>query len=312
MIHAPAQALVQARLHNRCAANQTLGDLLSNPIAFHCQGKFTAARFAAGVLGCALMLAPPRTLAQTAGAEPVPPCHGTGGETVRIVSVDPHMAIVVDGGRVLRLRGLRPPPGTAGWPELAAMARGALTGWIEGQAVAAAIEKGPADRWGRLLADMTFAEPGQEQHRSVAGGLLEAGWGLADPETATAACLGQFLKLEDAARQAGLGLWADPHYKPVPATDAAALRARAGQYTLVEGKVLDVRQWRKLTFVNFARRRGEGLSLLATERGLRQFEQSGPPLRDLVGKTVRLRGLLEDRNGPRMRLPVRAAIEILQ
>ncbi len=315
--------------------------MLSNTIVANPQGKWgSAGASALAVIFVLVSAAPGPVTAQTAppksAAPPVPtqlakppavnspavkpiavcgPGQGESveqGEVIKIASVNAHMDVAIAGGRILRLRGLRPPRGTKDWPELAAMAREALAGWISTETVRARIDKGPADRWGRLSADLFAAVPGKSRPADVTAGLIEAGWALADPETLSGPCLRPYLALEDKARRAGLGLWADARYKIVQAIDVAGLKARAGEHVLVEGKVLSVRNWRNLTFVNFARRRGEGLSLLATARRLRAFEQSGTSLQSLTGKTIRLRGLVEDRNGPRMVLPVRAAVELVE
>ena len=268
-------------------------------------------------------------------------CAPQSSVEVAVRGVGIHLDIALTDGRMLRLRGLRAPRGTRTWPELAAMARAALDGWITGSRVLAEIAPGPADRWGRHAARLWLppasgqdnSSPGDskptsskptssKQRKSGAGtgepvgpGLIEAGWAQVDPETAPQACLRDYFRRENAARQAKLGLWSDASYQPVPATDLKALTDRAGSLAMAEGTVISVNQWKMLTFLNFSRRYSDSLSVMLTRRARQSFEQAGIRPESLKDKRVRVRGLLELSNGkkrsPRMRLQSPRFIEIL-
>ena len=62
------------------------------------------------------------------------------------------------------------------------------------------------------------------------------------------------LKAERAARAAKRGLWADPNFAPLPSHDVTRITAVRGQFALVEGKVLSVRENGATIYVNFGRR----------------------------------------------------------
>jgi hypothetical protein len=71
------------------------------------------------------------------------------------------------------------------------------------------------------------------------------------------ACSSTLLEAEQAARAAGLGLWADPRYDIRPAEHADQILAERGAFTLVEGRVLSVRESGGTIYVNFGRRWSE-------------------------------------------------------
>jgi hypothetical protein len=68
----------------------------------------------------------------------------------------------------------------------------------------------------------------------------QAGFARVKPEVETRDCQGPRLAAEDRAREQGLGLWVDPYYSIVRASDGDELRARDGLFAIVEGKVLKV------------------------------------------------------------------------
>ncbi|MGE3646396.1 MAG: thermonuclease family protein [Beijerinckiaceae bacterium] len=226
------------------------------------------------------------------------------------MSVDPRGGVVLQDGRTLLLKGARLPRGTEQAPELAEMARLALSGWIAGQDLFARIDSGPPDRWGRNPARLWLSDTAGAP-AAIAAGLIEAGWALAAPETAEPACLPLHYRLELKARGANLGLWSDAHYRPVEATDMDKLHARSGQYLIVEGKLVSARRWRTLTFLNFGTGRGKGLSASISARARKAFEAAGQAPESLAGKRLRLRGLLEIRNGARMAISGPQFVEVI-
>lgn len=239
------------------------------------------------------------------------------------MSVSAHMDIVLADQRTLKIRGLRSPRGTKQWPELAQMARLALSGWIKDNQVIAHIATGKPDRWGRHLAALWVIPGKQEQttpsaktNHPVGPGLIEAGWAITDPGSIEKACLAQYLALEDSARKAGLGLWSDQFYRPLAALDIEPLKQKAGEIILAIGQVEAVRRWKTLTFINFSKSRGKGLGLMLTRRARKAFQRQKLRPESLKGKRIRVRGLLELSRGrfktPRISVPGPHMIEILQ
>jgi len=112
------------------------------------------------------------------------------------------------------------------------------------------------------------------------------------------ACAGSFLAAERAARAAGLGLWSDPYYSILKAENPGAVLAQRGRFTLVEGKVLSVRESGGTIYVNFGRRWSEDFTVTALKRNERNFTAAGLELKRLAGRHVRVRGTVEERGGP--------------
>ena len=112
------------------------------------------------------------------------------------------------------------------------------------------------------------------------------------------ACAGEWLKTERAARAAGLGLWADPHYLIKQAGQPDEVLAGRSAFALVQGRVLSVRESGGTIYVNFGRRWSEDFTVTILKRNERIFSAAGMDLKNLAGRHVRIRGYVEERGGP--------------
>jgi hypothetical protein len=106
------------------------------------------------------------------------------------------------------------------------------------------------------------------------------------------------LALERSARRAKLGLWADPYYDLRRAEDPAGILAERGRFTLVEGKVLSVRESGATIYVNFGRRWTQDFTVTIAKRHERSFAAAGVEPKKLEGRRVMVRGWVEERGGP--------------
>jgi hypothetical protein len=66
----------------------------------------------------------------------------------------------------------------------------------------------------------------------------------------------------------------------------------------VEGKVLSVRESGATIYVNFGRRWTEGFTVTILRRLQRTFAAAGVEPKKLEGRTIRVRGWIEQRGGP--------------
>jgi endonuclease YncB( thermonuclease family) len=155
---------------------------------------------------------------------------------------------------------------------------------------------GPAaDRYGRVAAHaFVFSEAGE---RWIEAELVAAGFARVSPRLERG-CAKELIARERAARAAKLGLWAEPVYETARAEDHAAVGARRGQFTLVEGKVLSVRESGGTIYVNFGRRWSEDFTVTIAKRNERAFTAAGLEPKKLQGRLVRIRGWIEERGGP--------------
>ena len=152
------------------------------------------------------------------------------------------------------------------------------------------------DRYGRSQAHI-FA-PGDGSERWVQSELIARGEARVAARVGDRACAAELLSRERAARDAKLGLWAEPYYAVKRAEDPAAIAAERGRFAIIEGKVLSVRESGATIYVNFGRRWSQDFTVTLLKRNERSFAAAGLEPRRLEGRRVRVRGFVEERGGP--------------
>jgi hypothetical protein len=187
-------------------------------------------------------------------------------------------------------------------------AKAALEAILTDRMVTLHEQHGAADRYGRLLADVYVS--GDAPERSVAHELLARGYARVAIQAGRAACAAELLSQERAARAAKLGLWADPYYALRRADNAAELLAERGRFTVAEGKVVSVRESGGVIYVNFGRVWSRNLTVTISKRNERVFAVAGIEPKKLEGHHLRVRGWIEERNGPRIEAVRPEQIEI--
>src|SRR5436853_503599 len=88
-------------------------------------------------------------------------------------------------------------------------------------------------------------------------------------------------------RDGRTGLWADPNFAPLPPDNLARLRAERGRFTIIEGKVLSVRDSGSTIYVNFGARWSQGFSVIILRRNQRIFNAAGVEPKRLEGRRIR-------------------------
>jgi len=166
------------------------------------------------------------------------------------------------------------------------------------------------DRYGRLLVHLFVAENGSE--RWIQADLIERGRARVAPRVGDRGCARELLARESKAREAKLGVWAEPIYGIMRADEPAAVAAARGRFAIVEGKVLSVRESGSTIFVNFGRRWTQDFVVTVAKRNERGFAAAGVAPVRLQGRRVRVRGIVEQRGGPRMEATHPEQIEILE
>jgi len=181
----------------------------------------------------------------------------------------------------------------------------ALGALVAGRGVALRGETDAPDRYGRQPA-FVFVE---QAAASVQGQLLAQGDALVSGAVADKACAAELLAAEAAARQARRGIWAD-RAAIKNAESPGDILARIGQFTVVEGKVLSVRQAGATTYINFGRRWTRDFAVTISRRVMPAFEAAGFSLKSLENKRIRVRGWIEARGGPRIEAAQMGQIEM--
>jgi endonuclease YncB( thermonuclease family) len=216
-------------------------------------------------------------------------------------------------GREVRLPGIEvplPPRAEEAGPRADAgnAARDALASMIAGAAVDLRAATRASDRYGRILAHAYFTH--QDTEKSAAHELLAKGFARVSSEAAE--CAADLLASERPARESKLGLWAEPYYAIVAAERFTDLLAERGHFTVVEGKVLSVRESGGTIYMNFGRRWSEALTVTISKRNERNFAVAGLDPKRLENRRVRVRGWIEERNGPRIEALRPEQIEIAE
>ena len=171
-----------------------------------------------------------------------------------------------------------------------------------------ALSSGP-DRYGRLVAYAVIRTSSGEalvQHESVA-----AGHALVSPAASAATCRIYLRNAERDARNGGLGLWGDPYYAVKAADDPADVLAEQGRFALVQGKVMSVRESGGIVYVNFGQRWSEQFTVTILKRNERIFTGAGLTPKALAGRSIEVRGWVEERGGPAIEVSRPEQIEVV-
>ena len=234
-----------------------------------------------------------------------------GGVVVQVTDGD---TIVLDSGVVVRMIGTQAPKlalGRAGfvdWPKAEA-AKAALSAMVLNKPVRLGYGGEEIDRYERALAHVFVVAPGGEIWAQQA--MVEAGMARVYSFPDNRKCLDQLYAAEGRARMAGLGIWSDPYYRVRAADKPADLLARAGHYELVEGRVLLADQASGRVYLNFGRFWKEDFTAVIAAPALRLFAEAGMDPLVLEGALVRIRGWVDDRDGPRIEITHPEQIEVL-
>ena len=172
-----------------------------------------------------------------------------------------HVAAIIDArtfrlgdGREIRLAGIEP----AISEKSAADRASALSAILSGRDVTLRADDDTPDRYGREAA-FVFLVPSKTPPAEtppaeilVQSELLTRGEALVSATVTDKECAAVLTAAEATARQAGRGIWADP--AAIKNTESPGdILAGIGRFTVVEGKVLSVRQAGATTYLNFGR-----------------------------------------------------------
>jgi endonuclease YncB( thermonuclease family) len=234
----------------------------------------------------------------------------------KVANVLDGRSFLLDDGREIRLAGIEVPlpplPGEVGpRAEAWSSARAALAAIIAGQSVELRQNGAAFDRYGRVIAHAYLSgDDGREI--SAAHEMLARGFARVSAKVGERACAEELWARERAARAGKLGLWGEPYYVVLGAQRLAELKAGPGQFSVVEGKVLSVRESGGTIYMNFGRRWTEALTVTIAKRNERTFIAAGIEPRRLENRVVRVRGFIEERNGPRIEATHPEQIEIAE
>lgn len=250
-----------------------------------------------------------------AGALSSPGCLD-GGDAAQVTAVGRRFDIVLADGRDVLLPGIDPARDDRE-AALAATARLSLGRWLAGRTVTMRPLETAPDRWGRTVAlvfaageTVPAAATAVDGGRvSVAEAMIEAGFARARPDPRIAPCWPTFLAIEAGARAAGAGLWRGPAGGVIPADAEDRLRASLGGMAIVEGRVGRVGEGRTRMYVSFGDGGRSGFAIAVDRRFAERLKAMGSDPAAWVGRTMRVRGYLDDRFGMQVELTSMDQIE---
>jgi len=231
-----------------------------------------------------------------------------------VTSVTDGDTVVLADGRVVRMIGTQAPklpldrPDFETWP-LAPEAKAALEALALNKPVRLGFGGEQVDRYGRVLAHVFVEEEAGAiwaQQAMIAKGLARV---YSFPDNR--ACLELLFAAEGRARLAGLGIWGDPYYSVRAADAPGDLLARAGHYELVEGRILLAEKSGGRVYLNFGRFWKEDFTAVIEASALRVFAKAEFDPLVLTNALVRIRGWVDDRDGPRIEVTHPEQIEVL-
>jgi endonuclease YncB( thermonuclease family) len=242
------------------------------------------------LLACATLLACEPGLAGGCNFE-------TQGEG-RVVAIVDARTLRLDDGRDVKLAGIEVPD--------RAKAAAALSTLLVGRDVTLRGADDTPDRYGRQPAYAFLSGT----DAPVQGELLRQGLALVSAEIADRSCATALMAAEAEAREARSGTWAESSVIK-NAESPGDILAGIGRFSVVEGKVLSVRQAGATTYLNFGRNWTQDFAATISRRIVPAFEAAGLAPKSLENRRIRVRGWVEARRGPRIELLRVGQIEVL-
>ncbi|WP_407160706.1 thermonuclease family protein [Bradyrhizobium sp. STM 3557] len=222
-----------------------------------------------------------------------------------------HVAAIVDNssfrlddGREIKLAGIE-----TAISDTRRSAQDTLAALIEHRDVTLRSDDDAPDRYGRQRAFVALADTGTLVQRE----LVAQGEALAAPDVTDSECARLLAAAEAEARLAHRGIWGAGVIKNAESPDD--ILSGIGRFTVVEGKVLSVRQAGATTYLNFGHNWTRGFAVTISRRILPVLEAAGLSVKSLENRRIRVRGWVEAQrgtnSGPRIDVFQTAQIEIL-
>jgi endonuclease YncB( thermonuclease family) len=251
----------------------------------------------AAVALCALIFVVAASLANAAGCAFEPQGEG------RVAAVIDARTFRLQDGRDVSLAGIEP-VAVEGAAKLDR--NSALSAMIAGHEVTLRGDDDTPDRYGRQRA-FVFLD-GADTPVQVA--LLAEGQALVAATITDKDCASVLTAAEAAAREAKRGIWADA--SAIKNTESPGdILAGIGRFTVVEGKVLSVREAGATTYLNFGRNWTRDFAVTIPKRMIATYAAAGIALKSLENRRIRVRGWIEARGGPRIEALRVGQIELL-
>lgn len=160
------------------------------------------------------------------------------------------------------------------------------------------------DRYGRLPAHLF------QEGRWIQGELLRSGEALSNAIGAKPDCRRMMLEAEEQFRKTHPGSW-ETRGILLSASDINSLSGKTGHFVLVRGRIISVGNRLRRLYLNFGKNWSQDFTVSIDKQGSEKFSGNLHRLATLNGKTVLVRGVIEARQGPLIRVIDEAQIQII-
>jgi endonuclease YncB( thermonuclease family) len=250
-----------------------------------------------------LSLVPAKALAFPECAGPV---EIIGAHIVRIERTND--AMVMRDGRAIHLEGIRlPHAGPDRAPAfMADRAFDAVNAMVKGRVLDITAIPPKEDRYDRVRGQV-FSDDSAEPWLQIA--LLRRGMARVDIAPDRAECWRELYDAEREARAAQKGLWAVPAYQ-VRTPDQ--LGADIGTFQIVQGEVLTADLHDGRAYLDFGTDYRIDFTVTISPADMANFRRDGVDPRGYAGKTIRVRGIVQQYNGPEIEIANPQQVEVVQ
>lgn len=227
-----------------------------------------------------------------------------------VVAVKNAKSLQLENGKWVRLASIQAPnvqePGGRAGEPLGEQARAALASLVEGRRVTLTFAgKNPStaleDRHGRWVAQLH-----DDTGRWIQAELLKSGWVMVYSFPGEGKLINEMLAYEKQARNQKRGIWAHDYYAVL---DAQNVKQSTGRFRLVEGTVTEVFTSKGSYYINFGESWRDDFTLFISKRQMKYFPQGFAQA--LMGKRLRARGWVYEKNGPAIDITHPEQIELL-
>ncbi|MBL1419636.1 MAG: thermonuclease family protein [Alphaproteobacteria bacterium] len=237
-----------------------------------------------------------------AGGHAYASCNLTQGGSDKIIQVVDGDTVILSSGKQVRMVGTQAPKLTLNrknfidWP-LADTAKIELENIVLGKQVTLKYGGLKTDRHRRILAHL-FIKGDNGQDIWLQEHMLKQGLARTYSFKDNRSCITELLTAENSARVTNKNIWAHEYYNIIHATDLKTLDQKHGTYQLIEGKLLKFEYRYGQLYFNFGQNYRTDFTINVPKRHRMAFAQSNLDFKNMVGKTIRVRGWLEKRGGP--------------
>lgn len=226
-------------------------------------------------------------------------CQGEAGGSSLVADIRGGDTLILQDGRAVRLAGMLIPKRgmEAG---IASQAREAAEKQIAdlalGQVAELHLDARQRDRYGRILAQIFVTKEGQRiwvQERLIAAGVARV---ISFKENRR--CIPELLAAEKTARERSAGHWGSGYFSIMPAGSEDTLSGLGQSYEIVEGQVENVAEVRGRIYLNFGKNWRRDFTATIASEALKLFPEGSQGITSLKGRPVRVRGWIENVNGP--------------